>query len=68
MGKECLVKDFKVLGESPSVRGSPIIMRGIYSIDPDDREYKETINKCKEKVGSSDGRGNAVQERDLREE
>ena len=35
-------------------------MRGIYFNDPEDEEFKETIKKCEEKVGSADGSGNAV--------
>ena len=32
-------------------------MRGIYFIDPDDGEFKETIKKRKEEVGNTDGGG-----------
>ena len=35
-------------------------LRGIYFNDPEDEEFKETIKKCKKKVGSADGSGNAV--------
>ena len=47
------------------MRGSLIKMRGasISSIRKMENT-KKTNQKCKEKVGSSDGRGNAVQERD----
>ena len=30
-------------------------LRGIYYVDPDDREFKETMKKCIEKVGISNG-------------
>ena len=39
-------------------------LRGIHFIDLEDGEYKETIKKLAEKIGSSDGGGYALQERD----
>ena len=38
-------------------------LRGIYFIDPDGGECKETINTCDEKIGSSDGGGYALQKK-----
>ena len=38
-------------------------LRGFYFIDPEDGENQETITKRKEKVGSSNGGGNALQNR-----
>ena len=38
----------------------------IYFIDPEDGEYKGTIKNGKEKVGSSNGGGNAWQEKEQR--
>ena len=37
-------------------------LRGIYFIDPTDAEFKETIQKCAENVGSSDASSNALQD------
>ena len=37
-------------------------LRGIYFIDPKDAEFKETLKKKRsQKVGKSDGSGNALQ-------
>ena len=38
-------------------------LRGFYFIDPEDGENQETITKRKEKAGSSNGGGNALQNR-----
>ena len=38
-------------------------LRGFYFIDPEDGENQETITKRKEKVRSSNGGGNALQNR-----
>ena len=35
-------------------------LRGIYFVDPDDGEFKETITKSTEKVGDTDGGGYAL--------
>ena len=37
-------------------------LRGIYFIDPVDAVFKETLQKCAEKVGSSDTSSNALQD------
>ena len=37
-------------------------LRGFYFIDPADAESKETIEKCAEKVGSSDPSSYALQD------
>ena len=39
-------------------------LRGICFIDPEDEEYKETIKKRKEEIGSSYGSGYALQDGD----
>ena len=36
-------------------------LRGIYFIDPDDQDYKETLKKCEEKIGKTCGSSHAVQ-------
>ena len=36
--------------------------RGVYFIDPADEDFKETVEKCAEKVGSSDARSYALQD------
>ena len=36
-------------------------LRGIYSIDPDDEEYKETLLKREEEIGKTYGSSHAVQ-------
>ena len=41
-------------------------LRGIYFIDPEDKEFKETIQKCKKKIGNTNGSSHALQ--DLQEE
>ena len=39
-------------------------LRGIYFIDPADEEFKETMKKSAEKVGSSDASSNALQDQE----
>ena len=38
-------------------------LRGIYSIDLDDQDYKETLKKCEEKIGKTCGSDCAVQKK-----
>ena len=38
-------------------------LRGVYFIDPDDEECKETLKHCEEKIGKAYGRGHVVQKR-----
>ena len=35
-------------------------LRGIYSLDPSDEEYKDIITECKTDIGNSNGSGNAL--------
>ena len=36
-------------------------LRGIYLIDPDDQDYKDTLKKCEEKIGMTHGSSHAAQ-------
>ena len=58
-----LRKERNKSGQTRSPNSIMIGDRGIYFIDPDDGDYKDTIKKREKKVGSSYGGANALQER-----
>ena len=39
-------------------------LRGIYSVDPRDQDYYETLSKIEKKIGKTCGRSHAVQKVD----
>ena len=41
-------------------------LRGIYFVDPEDKEFKETIQECSQEIGNTNGSRYALQ--DKREE
>ena len=63
MGKNAKLKEKQKRSHEKPNLDNARRLRGIYFIDPEDKEFKETIKNARKKLENADGTRNALQDK-----